>query len=129
AVVKGVHARWTLPALARLRALYPRQILDLFAAEGPADDPTWEVVHDGLARIFFTPMSRLGERDRHLDPRFRLDPGERNLLRRTLVDLARVRLPAVVSPVGGRPSILDRIAANLDLYDPTADVDGEVLGF
>jgi hypothetical protein len=133
AVVDEVKARWSSESadIHGLRALRPRQVVDLFTTEELPESrhATWLTFQAGLGALLFTPMNRHGKPVRELGAEYGLLPGDRDELRRTFVNLARNRLSAVVAPDGGRPCPLDRIAANLDLYDPRAPYDGVVLGF
>jgi predicted acylesterase/phospholipase RssA len=132
-ITDALVTRWSSGEAAGLRALHPREIVDVLAAErlDPRGQATWETFQRGLDAILFQPIAdRRSGRSRTLGPAFRLHPGDRDALREVLSNIVRGRLPAALSPAGDEPPLLDRIAANLDLYDPGPPVkEGDVIGF
>lgn len=135
AVLTALAQRWSSPEVRPLRELTPRQVfLALRDAElGAAERPHWEALQAGLDALLFRPIpGRRSLRPRQLPPAYRLPLADRAVLRRFFTDLLRLRLRDAL-PGGEAASVLDRIAANLDFFDPAppdhAAPEGEILGF
>ncbi len=129
AVVHELERRWNSQAVQPLRDLRPREIAKMLEAAAPptsGSDAPWKSFRTGLAAWLFTPMAsrKTGE------PRL-ADPTPYGLeshaswaeVHGMLQALTRLRLKDALG-------LLDKVAANLDLFNPgaTAD-DGEIIGF
>lgn len=135
AVLTALSQRWYSPEVRPLRELTPRQVLLALRDEelGAAERPHWEALQTGLDALLFRPIpGRRSLLPRQLAPVYRLPLADRAVLRRCFVDLFRLRLRDAL-PGGEAASVLDRIAANLDFFDPAppdhAAPEGEILGF
>lgn len=119
--------RWShSPALIGLRGRRLREIVDALASDDdqptPRDEAVRRDIMAGLDALLFTPiMSRTTRLARPLNPERHPALSWREI--RTLIEnLSRLRLHETVS-------LLDRVAENLDLFDPDGTSDGELLGF